>query len=862
MQLILNGRPEQYDGDPERLLLDWLRTDCHIMSAKDGCSPQAACGCCTVQLNDKAVLACVTPMKKVAGAVVRTTEGLPATIQDAFADAFAACGGAQCGFCIPGIVMRAAVLLRKNDSPMPAEIENELRFNLCRCTGYKKIVQSIGAAARSIRTGTPVPMPRGDGKVGSRLPKYDIRRAVLGQRPYVADMLVLGMLHGALRFSDHPRARVLRIDTRAAAATPGVEHVFLADAVAGERHVGLIYPDWPVLVAEGEITRYVGDVLACVAATSRAVAREAAAKIQVEYEVLEPVTDPEQALQPGSPKVHEQGNKLGVVSFKTGDVEAEFARCAHVVENVYETQRVEHGYMEPEAALAEPQGQGVRIYTQSQGVYEDRRQLAALLALEPSAVQVVLVPNGGGFGGKEDLSVQSHAAIMAHILGKPVHVELSREESLRMSTKRHPIRLHYKLGCTADGELRALKARIIGDTGAYASVGTKVLERAAGHATGAYSVPVVDVESITVYTNNVPCGAMRGFGANQAAFAMESAVDELCDRGGFDRWQFRWDNALTENGKTATGQVLSSGVGVRATLEAVKDAFRSARIAGIACGLKNTGIGNGMLDDGRVKIVIKDPMHVEIHHGWTDMGQGVDTMAVQTFCQETGLPPAIVRVLVRTDAETHCGMTTASRATSIIGNCIIDACRRLNEDLAKHKLEDLVGREYRGEWICNWTTKPGATSGNQITHYSYSYATQVVILKDSGEIERVVAAHDAGKIMNPTLFEGQIEGSVHMGLGYALTEDFPMRRDGHPASLHLRDCGILRATKTPPIEVIGVEVPDEYGPYGAKGVGEIGLVPTAAAVANAFFQYDGVRRRRLPLTPLAKRTTASGSGRP
>jgi CO/xanthine dehydrogenase Mo-binding subunit len=606
-------------------------------------------------------------------------------------------------------------------------------------------------------------------------------------------------------------------------------------------------------VAEGEITRYIGDVLACVSATSRDVARQAAAKIRVEYDILEPVTDPRRAIEPDAPKIHDKGNTLGVSAFKTGgDVDAELAKCAHVVENVYETQRIEHGYMEPEAALAHPHGAGVQVYTQGQGVYEDRRQLSQLLALDPKHVNVILVPNGGAFGGKEDLSVQGHAAMMALALGKPMHVELSREESLRMSTKRHPIILHYKLGCTADGKLRALKARIIGDTGAYASVGTKVLERAAGHSCGAYSVPVVDVESITAYTNNIPSGAMRGFGANQAAFAMESAVDELCELGGFDRWQFRWDNALTEGGTTATGQLLSYGVGVRATLEAVKDVFRNAKIAGIACGLKNTGIGNGMKDDGRVMLVVKGERDIEIHHGWTDMGQGVDTMAVQTFCQETGLPAEFVRVVVRTDAETHCGMTTASRATSIVGNTIIDACKKLNADLAQHTLADLAGREYRGEWVCNWTTKPGSKNGKQITHYSYSYATQVVILTEDGTIERVVAAHDAGRIMNPTLFEGQIEGSVHMGLGYALTEDFPMH-DGYADSLHLRDCGILRAAKTPPIEVIGVEVPDEFGPYGAKGVGEIGLVPTAAAVANAFFQYDGVRRHKLPLAALAKR---------
>jgi len=845
--LTVNGQRREIAGSGDRWLLDVLRRDLGILSPKDGCSPQAACGCCTVSMNGKPVLACATPMSKADGADVLTLEGLEQRVRDAIADAFLREGAAQCGFCIPGIAMRAALLIRDNPDPSVEQIERDLRFHLCRCTGYKKIVSAIQVAGESLRTGTPVAIPPQDGRVGTRLPKYDTRRVVLGERPYVCDMSVPGMLHGAVRLSDHPRARVLSIDTSEAEAMEGVVRVFGAADVPGQRSIGLIVPDWPLFVAEGELTRCVGDVIACVAAETREIARAAAELIKVEYEVLEPVTDMHAALGPDSPQVHESGNRLSTSRCKKGDVDAAFAECAHVVEHTYRTQRIEHAYMEPEACLAQPAGDGVEVHTQSQGVYEDRRQIALLLGLPEDKVNAILVPNGGGFGGKEDLSIQGHTALMAYLLAKPVHLELTREESLRLSPKRHPLDMEYKLGCSADGRLLALRAHIVGDTGAYASVGMKVLERAAGHATGAYTVPNVDLESIAVYTNNAPCGAMRGFGANQATFAMECCVDELCELGGFDRWQFRYDNALVEGGSTATGQVLSSGVGVRATLEAVKDVFQGARHAGIACGLKNTGIGNGMPDDGRAMIFVRAPDHVELHHGWTEMGQGVHTMAVQTFCQETGLPPEIVSVRVRTDAETKCGMTTASRATSLVGNSLIDACRKLNTDLEGATLGDLVGREYRGEWVCDWTTKPGADpDAKQVTHYSYSYATQVVILNVDGEIEKVVAAHDAGKIMNPTLFEGQIEGSVHMGLGYALTEDFPMT-DGRPDSLRLRKCGVLRAHETPAIEVIGVEVPDEFGPYGVKGVGEIGLVPTAPAVANALWSFDGIRRRTLPM---------------
>ena len=847
MKCTVNTVEHEYTGDEKRSLLEFLRRDLGIMSPKDGCSPQAACGCCAVALNGKTVLACATPMKKAADGEVGTIEGLEDAIRDALADAFATHGGAQCGFCIPGIIMRAAELLNKNPDPSVSEIERELRFHLCRCTGYKKIIESIQVAGRAIRTGAPVECPLQSGKVGTRLPKYEARELVLGRRPYVADMTLPGMLHGAVRLSDHPRAVVKSIDISKAQGLEGVERVFLAGDVPGERFIGLIVNDWPLLVDVGETTRYVGDVLACVAARTRDIARRAVELIDVSYEVLEPITDMHAAVEPDAPKVHESGNALSVSTINIGDVEGAFASCAYISEGHYETQRIEHAYMEPEACLAAPCDDGIEVFTQSQGVYEDRRQIARLLGLDKAHVHVTLVPNGGGFGGKEDLSIQGHASLMARLLGAPVLLELSRDESLQLSTKRHPIHLEYKLGCSEDGTLLALRARIIGDTGAYASVGAKVLERAAGHAAGAYYVPNVDVISTTAYTNNIPAGAMRGFGANQAAFAIESAVDELCEMGGFDRWQFRYDNALREGLSTATGQVLTGGVGVRATLEAVREQFQSATCAGIACGLKNTGIGNGMPDDGRAMIRIVSENEIELHHGWTEMGQGVHTMAVQTFCNETNLPPDIVRVVVRTDAETLCGMTTASRATSLVGNAIIDACTALNDDLQSHSLAELAGREYRGEWVCDWTTKPGKENGSAtITHYSYSYATQVVILDDAGNIERVIAAHDAGKVMNPMLFEGQIEGSLHMGLGYALTEDFPMT-GGHPDSTRLRKCGVLRAGQTPPMEVIGVEVPDPMGPYGAKGVGEIGLVPTAGAVANALYQYDGVRRRTLPM---------------
>ena len=846
MHFQLNGTERVYDGDPELPLLTYLREHEGIISPKDGCSPQAACGCCAVQLNDKAVLSCVIPMKRVADGAVTTIEGLGKYRQDVFARAFVSSGGVQCGFCIPGIVMQSHVLIGKNPDPSREEISKSLTPHLCRCTGYKKIIDSVELAASAIRNEEEVPVPGNGGQIGDRHPKYQAQNLVLGQHQYVDDIRIDDMKYGALKFSDHPRARVLEIDTSDAAKMDGVIGIFTAGDVPGERTIGLIKRDWPLMIAVGETTRYIGDVLAAVAAETEVIARKAVDLIQVKYEVLEPVVDVHKALDPDSPAIHESGNILSTSVTGRGSVEAAKAESAFVSQGIYETQWIEHGYLEPECAIAYPTNDGINVLSQGQGIYDDRIQISSLLGVEEGSVRIILVPNGGGFGGKEDLSVQGHSALMAHILQQPVKVRLTRDESIIMHPKRHPIWMDYTVGCDDDGRLTFVKVKFIGDTGAYASVGMKVLERSAGHATGAYHFPVTDVESIAVYTNNIPCGAMRGFGVNQAAFGLESCIDDLCQQGGFDRWQFRYDNALTDGDMTATGQVIEGGAGVRETLLAIKEEYNKAKYAGLACGIKNTGVGNGMPDASSAQITIESAEKVIVDHGWTEMGQGINTVAVQVVVQETGLDPGIIEVRIDTAAEQEAGMTTASRGTSLLGNALIEATKDLKRDLEKHDLEDLVGRKYRGEWSVDWTTKPGAMVEKVYTHYSYSYATQLVTLDDSGRIAKVTAAHDAGKIFNPTLFEGQLEGSIHMGLGYAVSEELVME-NGRPKSTRLRKCGILRAKEMPEIEVIGVEVPDPYGPYGAKGVGEIGLVPTAGAVANALFQFDGIRRKRLPM---------------
>lgn len=848
MEFLLNGQSKEYNGDPDLLLLTYLREWEGILSPKDGCAPQAACGCCVVQLNDKAVLSCATKMSRVAAGEVTTTEGLGDYRQRVYANSFVLCGGVQCGFCIPGMVMQAHVLIGQNPEPTRSDVEKVLTPHLCRCTGYKKIVDAVMMAATAIRHEEEVEMVVGDGRIGSSHPKYQAAQLVLGQHHYVDDIRIPGMKHGALKFSDHARARVLGIDTSVAAQMAGVIRVFTAHDFPGDRFVGLIKQDWPQMLAVAETTRYVGDVLAMVVAESDEAARAAVDKIVVTYEVLEPVTDMHRAMQPGSPTVH--GNDSNILSrsvTQRGDVEKAQAESAHVAQGIFQTQMIEHGFMEPECALAYPAGDGIEVLSQGQGVYEDRVQIAKLLGLPPAKVRVTMVPNGGGFGGKEDLATQGHAALAAYLLQQPVKVRLTRDESIAFHPKRHPIWMDYEIGCDAQGKFTFCKVAFVGDTGAYASVGMKVLERSAGHATGAYTFPVTDVVATAVYTNNIPCGAMRGFGVNQAAFGLESLIDELCEKGGFDRWQFRYDNALDDGDMTATGQVIESGAGAKATLLAVKDAFYQAKYAGLACGIKNTGIGNGMPDFSSARITIAAPDKVIIDHGWTEMGQGVNTIAVQVVCQETGLDPRLIEVRIDTDSGQEAGMTTASRATSLVGNALIDACKGLTQALQTHSLAELVGQQYDGRWQVDWTTKPGAPVEKVYTHYSYSYATQLVILdEEKGFIQKVIAAHDAGKIFNPTLFEGQLEGSIHMGLGYAISEEMAMV-DGRPKSTMLRQMGILRAKEMPEMQIIGVEVPDPYGPYGAKGVGEIGLVPTAGAVANALYQFDGVRRTHLPM---------------
>ncbi len=848
MDFVLNGKPAcaQVQGDEH--LLEVLREQCGVTSVKDGCAPEGSCGACTVMVDGKAVVSCAQKAARFAGREIITQEGLPEAERALWADSFIAAGASQCGFCSPGVVMKAEALLDKNPDPTRAQVAGALAGNLCRCTGYVKIIDAVLTAAAA-KQGAPIPAAGGGGRVGTRAARYQGRELALGDKPYVNDLAMPGMLHGALRFSDHPRARIVSVDTSRAKAHPGVTAVLTAADVPGDRIQGELTKDWVQVYAAGETTRYVGDVLAMVAAGTRAAARAGAALVDVEYEVLEPVTGPAAAMSPGAPQLHPHspGNVLSLSQVKRGDVDGALGSAAHVVTETFQTQWIEHAFLEPESALAYPDGDGgLHFYTQGQGIWSDRRQVAGLLGLPEDKVRATLVANGGAFGAKEDLNVQGHAALLAWHTGHPVKLTLSRAESLRFHVKRHPLTMTYTVGCDPQGRLLGLRARIVGDTGAYASVGDKVLERAAGHACGGYRLPAVDVEARAVYTNNVPCGAMRGFGANQVNFALEGTLDRLAEMVGIDGWDIRWLNAVETGDIFGTGQRLGPGVGLRKTLLAVKDAYKGARFAGIGCAVKNTGVGNGLTEYGRAVLRVGAGGTVTLFHPWTEMGQGVHTVLRQVLCEELGLAPVRVTVEVDTCYELGCGQTTASRGTVLGGRAVIDAAAKLRADLAGKDLADLAGREYRGEVCVDWTTPVGAAVDNPVTHFAYGWATQVVILGDDGSIEKVVAAHDVGKVINPMLLEGQIEGAVHMGLGHALSEEYVVQ-DAVPVTATLKSLNIIPPGGMPPVECIFVEEPQPEGPYGAKGVGEIGLVPTAGAAAGALHAFDGIHRTRLPM---------------
>lgn len=840
-KLTINGTV--YTVSDDKPLMEYLRDDLQITSVKNGCA-EGACGACTVLVDGKATRACVFSCAKLDGKTVLTVEGLSDKEKEVYAWAFAEAGAVQCGFCIPGMIMCSKALLDKKPLPSPKEVKEALRSNICRCTGYVKIEQAVLLAAKALQGEIPAKKLTDCG-VGVNLHRVDSREKALGTGVYVDDMTVPGMLHGAVLRSPSARAFIKAIDTSAAQALPGVKAVLTAKDVPGDRHWGFIIRDWPALVAVGEETRYIGDALALVAAESRKIAREAVKLIKVDYEELEPITTPQAALSEEAPAIHPKGNLLSETRFSRGNTAEALAKSAFVTTNRYTTPATEHAFMEPESALAVPGDDGsLTVYVSSQSVYEDQHGIMSILGLPANKVRVISKLVGGAFGGKEDLVAQHHAALLAFAIQKPVKVTLTRQESILVHPKRHAMELEVTTGCDRDGRITALIARIVADTGAYASLGPPVLQRACTHVGGPYHVPNVDITGLCVYTNNPPAGPFRGFGVPQAAFACEGNLDILANQVGISPWEIRYRNALEPGMINATGQIADEGTAIKETLEAVREVFDTHPYSGIACALKNTGIGVGLDDIGRVKICINRGK-VRILTSAACLGQGLATVLTQLVYEATGLSPELIEVAPPdTWLTPDSGTTTASRQTLFTGEATRQAALLLQQALADATLAELEGQEFVGEYVGK-TDPLTSLKTNPISHVAYSYATHVVVLDEKGKVKKVVAAHDVGRAINPKAIEGQIEGAIAMGLGYALREDFPLKQ-GVP-QVRYGTLGLFRSTDMPEIECIIIEKNPSPLAYGAKGVGEIAAIPVAPAVASAYFRSDGQKRFDLPL---------------
>lgn len=853
----INGK--EWEGDPERKLLDVLRNDLKCKSVKDGCS-EGACGTCTVLADGKAVKACVQKMGRMDGKRILTVEGFSQREKDVYVYAFGEAGAVQCGFCIPGMVICAKGLLDQNPNPSRTEIAFAIRNNFCRCTGYKKIIDGISLAARMLRENlSPEDMEREkeegkDGqeggsplKVGAAIHRIDVEGKVLGTGEYVDDLELPGMVYGSAVRSKYPRAKVLAIRTEAAKDLPGVVCVLTKEDVPGKNKVGHLKQDWDTMIGVGEITHYLGDAIALVAAETPEILEQAKALVEVDYEELSPMTCPADSLAKGAPDLHEGGNVLSHEHLVRGNADEVIAASKYKVTRHYETPWTEHAFLEPEAAVAFPFDDGVFIYSSDQGTYDTRHETSILLGLPPEKVIVENKLVGGGFGGKEDVTVQHHAALIAYLTKRTVKCRLTRKESLLIHPKRHPMSIDMTTACDENGKLTAMKAVVVADTGAYASLGGPVLQRACTHAAGPYNYQVIDIDGKAIYTNNPPAGAFRGFGVTQTCFATECNLNLLAEMAGISPWEIRYRNAIRPGQVLPNGQIADASTGLAETLEAVKESYESSPYAGIACAMKNAGVGVGLPDTGRVRLLVQDGK-VHIHAGASCIGQGLGTVLVQILGETLGEGlDRLVYHQPNTKEAPDSGTTSGSRQTLITG----EAARRAALDL-KAALEaeggdwdKLEGREFYGEWLAK-TDKMGSPVPNPVSHVAYGYATQVCILNEDGTVKKMIAAHDVGKAVNPKSVEGQIEGGVVMSLGYALTEQYPLK-DCVPTA-KFGTLGLFRADKTPEVESIIVQKEGIKEAYGAIGVGEITSIPTAPAVQGAYYRWNHDFQTSLPLT--------------
>ena len=846
-RFTVNG--EERCTQEDKPLLRYLRDDLHLHSVKDGCS-EGACGTCTIVVDGKAVKSCVLTTRRAAGKNILTLEGLSSREQEAFVYAFGAKGAVQCGFCTPGMVMAGKALIDKNPDPTEDEIKNAIRGNICRCTGYKKIIEGIELAAAILRGEAQIEDDLEKGEeygVGSRAFRLDVREKVLGYGEYPDDVEMENMVYASAVRSRYPRARVLEIDCSQARALPGVLAVLTADDVPNNK-VGHLQQDWDVMIAKGDITRCVGDAICLVVAENRNILKEAKELVRVEYEVLEPVRSVWEAMAENAPRLHENGNLCQSRHVTRGDAKKALAESKYVVTQHYKTPFTEHAFLEPECAVAFPYKNGVKVYSSDQGVYDTRKEISIMLGWEAERVVVENKLVGGGFGGKEDVSAQHIAALAALKVNRPVKVVFSRQESINFHPKRHAMEGTFTLGCDENGMFTGLDCDIYFDTGAYASLCGPVLERACTHSVGPYCYQNTDIRGFGYYTNNPPAGAFRGFGVCQSEFALECTINLLAEKAGLSPWEIRYRNAIEPGKVLPNGQIADCSTALKETLLAVKEAYEAnPGRAGIACAMKNAGVGVGLPDKGRAKLIVNHGV-VELYSAASDIGQGCATVFVQIAAQTLGMKREQIRNMgSNSELAPDSGTTSGSRQTLISGEAVRMAAVELKKalDEAGGSLEALEGREFYAEFF-EPTDKLGADVPFPKSHVAYGFATHVVILDDDGRVKEVYAAHDSGKVVNPISIQGQIEGGVLMGLGYALTEKFPLK-DCVP-QVKYGTLGLLRANQIPDIHAIYVEKEEELPfAYGAKGIGEIAAIPTAPAAQGAYYAMDHVFRESLPM---------------
>jgi selenium-dependent molybdenum hydroxylase 1 len=829
--------------EEDKRLMDYLRDDLRLTGTKDGCSA-GACGACTILIDGKKVKACIGKVSQMEGKSIITIEGLTEREKEVYVYAFAECGAVQCGFCIPGMIISAKALLDTTLEPTRADVQKALLGNICRCTGYVKIEDAILLAARLFKENAPVPKSDADGKVGSRLHRVDAAEKALGTGLYADDMVLDGMIYAKAIRSKYPRARVDAIHIDEALAHPQCVTVLTAKDVPFNK-TGHIVPDWDVMIAEGDITRYVGDAIAVVAVKEKKYLQEVCNLVTVDYTELKPVLTPTEALAEDAPLLHPNGNILSHQALNRGNADEVIAKAAHVVTRHYSTPQTDHAFMEPECAVAVKTEDGVQLYTGGQSIYDEQHEVARMLGLEESQVKVHSMLVGGGFGGKEDMSVQHHAALVAWKTGFPTKVQLTRQESLEVHPKRHAMEMDITTACDENGKLLATKVKIVSDCGAYASLGGPVLQRAGTHSSGPYNFEHFSMDGICVYTNTVPGGAFRGFGVTQTIFGQEINIDLLAKEVGMDPWEFRYKNVVRPGDYLPNGQLCTPDTGIAECLEAVKDAYYASDRTGLAICLKNSGVGVGLPDTGRVILEVRDGK-VRIRTSAACIGQGVGTVASQIVCETTKLSPEqIVVEAPDTERTPNSGTTTASRQTVFTGEATRRAAVKLAELLKTQTLADLEGIEIYEEFL--GVTDPfDSDKQHPKSHVAYGYGACVATIGDDNKVSKLHVAYDVGRVVNPQSCEGQVEGGTIMGMGYGVTEDFKYN-EGKVVTKY-GTLGLLRATQRPEIKCTFIEkgTPDQYA-YGAKGIGEISSIPIAPAIANAYNRLDGMERRSLPL---------------